>query len=107
MSEKNAVSARQLREVYEQNINIMAWFREMRGDQFNSEEAIRISYDLQSGSYLRALESKEHRSKLALYARAIANVLDALPGSDLIEAGVGEATTLCEVLRYSASLGVG
>jgi uncharacterized protein YbaR (Trm112 family) len=101
VSENSAVSARQLRELYERNVNIMAWFREMRGEQFNSCEAIRISYDLQSGSYVRALESEEHRCKLELYARAVADVLDALPGSTLLEAGVGEATTLCEVLRRS------
>ena len=59
----------------------MAWFREMRGEQLNSVEAIRISYDLQSGSYVCALESEEHRRKLELYARAIADVLDALLGS--------------------------
>ena len=101
MSENSAVSARQLRELYERNVNIMAWFRELRGEQFNSCGASRISYDLQSGSYLRALESEEHRRKLELYARAIADVLDVLPGSTLLEAGVGEATTLCEVLRCS------
>jgi hypothetical protein len=38
------------------NKNIMAWFREAGGISENSPEAILISYELQTGSYLETMK---------------------------------------------------
>lgn len=96
-------SNRQLRELYQKGTNIISWFRTNDPERLSSGEAIRISYDLQSGSYVEALRSKDHAASLARYAERIAQVLDGLPGDSLLEAGVGEATTLRAVLSASKS----
>lgn len=97
----NNPSARKLRELYSQGVNIMAWFRKNFGDRFNTSEAVGISYDLQSGSYVKALEDPSYRSNLERYGSLIAGVLKDLPAETLLEAGVGEATSLCEILGRS------
>ena len=44
-------------------------------------------------------EDPKHRAKLEEYVAAIARVLQPLDGKTILEAGVGEATTLCGVLN--------
>ena len=92
-------SARALRELYEQNTNIMAHLRAMNGVAENDPEAVLISYDLQSGSYTRAWRDPAHRAVRDRYADQIAEVLGKLDGESVLEAGVGEATTLCSVVE--------
>ncbi len=95
----SAPSLQDLRELYARNVNIMGWLREVTGQPVNSAETILISYDLQAGSYTEALKKPEHRARLERYAGEIAEVIDGLGGADsLLEAGVGEATTLALVL---------
>lgn len=92
-------SARELRELYEKKTNIMAHLRAVTGSEVNNPEAVLISYDLQSGSYTEAWKNPEHREVRERYTAEIAAVLDALGGDSLMEAGVGEATTLCSVVE--------
>jgi SAM-dependent methyltransferase len=95
----SAPSLQDLRELYARNVNIMGWLREVTGQQVNSAETILISYDLQTGSYTEALKRPEHRARLEGYAGEIAEVIDALGGAaSLLEAGIGEATTLALLL---------
>lgn len=88
----------ELKELYGKNVNIMQLFRELGGTTQNSAEAILVSYDLQSGSYTRALDRADYRANHELYTAALARVLDRLDGDSLLEAGVGEATTLCNTV---------
>ncbi len=88
----------ELKELYGQNVNIMQLFRELGGTPQNSTEAILVSYDLQSGNYSRALEKPAYREQHHQYTAALARVLDQLDGDSLLEAGVGEATTLCNTV---------
>lgn len=88
----------ELKELYGKNVNIMQFFRELGGTQQNSTEAILVSYDLQSGSYTQALENPDYREKHERYTAALAAVLGPLDGDSLLEAGVGEATTLCNTV---------
>lgn len=92
-------SLKDLQRLYAENVNIMGWFREVSGRRENSTDAILISYDLQSGSYTRALEDPEHRARLDRYTREIGTVLSGLGATSILEAGVGEATTLVPVVR--------
>lgn len=96
--EKRTPTPAELRELYRRNVNIMAKFRELTGSDENSVEAILFSYDLQSGSYTQALEDAGHRERLDRYTSEIASVLAPLAAGSLLEAGVGEATTLCPVV---------
>lgn len=76
----------------------MRLFRERTGADSNSTEAVLVAYDLQSGSYRRALENPEHRARFDAYTGAMVAVLDMLDFDALLDAGTGEATTLCAIL---------
>lgn len=91
------LSPQALRELYAKGGNIMARYREASGTAGNSTDAILTSYDLQSGSYVEATEAPERRALFARYVSEIAATLAPLDGASILEAGVGEATTLCGV----------
>ncbi|HYR58594.1 MAG TPA: methyltransferase domain-containing protein [Chthoniobacteraceae bacterium] len=96
--EKPSLNLKELKKLYAQQVNIMGLFREVSGSTQNTTDAILISYDLQSGSYVKAFAEPEHRRKHDLYAAEIAAVIEPLGAASLLEAGVGEATTLCSAL---------
>lgn len=87
----------ELQELYARKTNIMGLLRERTGSRQNSVEAILIAYDLQAGSYVQALQDPTHHAAFEAYTGEIAGVLRTLGGGPLLEAGVGEATTLCAV----------
>jgi hypothetical protein len=89
----------ELKEACAQGRNLMELLRE-RGDlQGNREHTIELSYDLQAGSYIRHVETVEGREQRRKFGAHLAEVLHTLgPVSSLLEAGVGEATTLWHVL---------
>ena len=78
----------------------MQLFRGSGTDAGNSIESILTSYDLQAGSYVHSLDQPEHAQFLAKYTATIAGVLDGYSPNSVMEAGVGEATTLANVLRF-------
>lgn len=96
--ENAPLSLKHLRELYGQGVNIMGLFRDAAGTRENSTDAILVAYDLQSGSYIAGVQQPEARERLARYTGEIAAVLGPLQAESLLEAGVGEATTLCSVL---------
>lgn len=87
-----------LRALYSKGGNIMAAFRQAAGKATNSAEAVKISYDLQSGSYTKAWAEPAYRQRHDLYCEEIAGILSSFGPTSLLEAGVGEATTLCSVV---------
>lgn len=89
----------ELKAAYERGENISALLRKSFGSLINTEDLIEISYDLQAGSYIRAMQDQAHAAYVDDYAREIARLLHqyGTPIS-LLEAGVGEATTLARVL---------
>ena len=87
--------------MYEQGRNISSFLREEARSETNTREIIEIAYDLQAGSYIDNYENKGGAEHKDLYARKIAAKISDLcdkPAS-ILEAGVGEATTLLGVLR--------
>lgn len=97
---KTRFDTAELRRLYEAGENIMGHFRDKARQATNSEEAILYSYDLQAGSYTKALENPEFAAKKDTAARKLARILDELGPSSLLEAGTGEATTLAAVLGH-------
>ena len=103
-----------LKELYDQNVNIMQYFREKNDTSLNSLTSILVSYDLQAGSYIKGYEAngisdnihingervsltaKEYKEK---FCSAIRDVFDNFDFSTILEAGVGEATTLNFVIE--------
>lgn len=100
-SEQNVTSPRYLQELYDSGVNISAFLREQQGILHNTESIIEIAYDLQSGSYIASTETPEGYSLKERYTSEIANViLSLLHPASVLEAGVGEATTLSGVLKH-------
>ncbi len=78
--------------------NLMQYLRELDGRSTNTIDDILISYDFQAGSYTELYW--QHKAQKDQYYALVADILAQLgPFSSLLEAGVGEATTLANVLR--------
>lgn len=93
------VDPRRLIELYRNGTNIMAHLRETRGKADNDEFAILTAYDLQAGSYVRMVEQDPAIAlATARSCEKFAGILDRLGCCSLLEAGVGEATTLAGVV---------
>lgn len=89
---------KRIKQLYQQGANVM---RLVRGSaEGNSIGGILASYDLQAGSYVRSMEQPEHAQFVARYAAALAEIFDRYSPGSVMEAGVGEATTLANVLRH-------
>jgi ubiquinone/menaquinone biosynthesis C-methylase UbiE/uncharacterized protein YbaR (Trm112 family) len=94
----------ELRALYEQGVNISRLLREDKGLQRNSDEIIEVAYDLQTGSYTAAMEDAAMAAIKAEYTSEIAKtILSLCEPMSVLEAGVGEATTLSGVLQHLAS----
>lgn len=91
---KSPISLRQLREKYAQGVNIMAYLRETLGVQANTPEIVLQSYDLQAGSYVEGFDDYPEDSPGKVYRREVASILSRYPAESVLEAGIGEATTL-------------
>ncbi|MBC7949305.1 MAG: methyltransferase domain-containing protein [Chitinophagaceae bacterium] len=91
----------QLKELYKQGRNISALLREEMGVQSNTREIIEIAYDMQTGSYISAMQNEDMAMCQEEYSKELANIILSLcrPMS-ILEAGVGEATTFSGVLRH-------
>lgn len=78
--------------------NLMQYLRDLDQRSTNTVEDILISYDFQAGSYVKGY--CENRVQRDQYCGQLAGILTGLgPFNSLLEAGVGEATTLANVLR--------
>lgn len=90
---------RELKEAYDRGENIAKLLKRIGSRETNSEEIIEVAYDLQAGSYIEALQSPEMLSHKKCYGKAVAEeILNLTSPSSLMEAGVGEGTTLSFVL---------
>ncbi|OJJ19302.1 hypothetical protein BKI52_21040 [marine bacterium AO1-C] len=83
-----------IKSLYDKGENIMAFLRE--NDYQNSTEAILISYDFQAGSYIQYTNANPDFNQN--YTQCLAKVITDLAPQSIMEAGVGEATTLANVL---------
>lgn len=93
------MTPKEIKAAYDRGENITALLRKEQGTSGNSEEIIEIAYDLQAGRYIAALEKPWVREHKTVYGREIAEIIRALGAVSLLEAGVGEATTLAFVLE--------
>ncbi|MDD5439073.1 MAG: methyltransferase domain-containing protein [Candidatus Omnitrophica bacterium] len=99
MSERDGYELFRLKRSYREGKNICQLLRK---NGKNTEHAIEVSYDLQSGAYIAALEHNPERARQkAAYTADVAGVINSLckPAS-VLEAGIGEATTLQGVIKH-------
>lgn len=88
-------------ELYRQGQNISSLLREDKGVKYNDEMIIDISYDLQAGSYIASLGDEDTAAKNEDYTAHLAEILQTLcDPTSILEAGVGEATTLAGVIKH-------
>ena len=103
-----------LKSMYKNNVNIMEFFRKNSDDKnSNSIDAILTSYDLQSGSYTDSYEADKITDNFHINGQRvsistqkikeklgefIAGLIDNYDYTSVLEAGVGEATTLVPVV---------
>jgi len=96
-----------LKELYEQGKNISSLLRENKGLEYNDEMIIELSYDLQAGSYMASMEDEATSAKKDDYAAELAKIFRSLGNPmSILEAGVGEATTLSGVLKHLGIAGL-
>ncbi len=91
---------RELQALYQQGKNITQLLREEHGLQHNTDTVIEIAYDLQTGSYIAAMNDADmERHKREYTAEIAKTMLSLCQPTSILEAGVGEATTLSGVLQ--------
>lgn len=85
-----------LQHAFDRGENIMKILRSGELEGYNSSQAIELAYDLQAGTYYKEMKCdssissrKIHRAKLVA-----ARILELLRPSTILNAGIGEATTL-------------
>lgn len=91
----------ELKEKYAQGQNISALLRKELNVSCNTNEIIEISYDMQTGSYIEMMKNDGIAKHKKEYSAKIASVILSLctPVS-VLEAGVGEGTTLAGVVKH-------
>lgn len=90
---------RELQALYREGRNIIQLLKQESGVEANTDDIIEMAYELQSGSYIRAMTHPEFAEHKRLYSQEIARRILALcEPQSVMEAGVGEATTLSGVL---------
>lgn len=97
-------SLRELQSLYKLGNNITALLREENKLHHNTEEIIEIAYELQTGKYIESMEKMEMAEHKKQYSEEIAKTICSLcKPISIMEAGVGEATTLSGVIQYIGS----
>lgn len=95
------ITSKQLKEMYENGRNISAVLRKELGVSHNTQEIIEISYDIQTGSYIQKMQEKDYADFKEDYSKELADIILSLhEPKSILEAGVGEATTLSSVLKH-------
>ncbi len=93
-------SPRELQKLYQQGVNITQHLRQEQGLERNTDAIIEIAYDLQAGSYIAGMADAQVAQRNKSFGAEIARVILSLCSpSSVLEAGVGEATTLSGVLQ--------
>ena len=84
--------------LFKRGENIMQWICSREGSADNTPTAIAYSYDAQAGSYVAALKDALVTDLKQKMGRRLAALFDTLAPLSLLEAGVGEATSLAPIL---------
>lgn len=87
-----------IKSIYVDGENIIQYLKDMGNLEHNTDEMIMISYDFQSGSYIKSVNEKPEFNEK--YTKALSKIIDKLNLKDysLLEVGVGEATTLANIV---------
>lgn len=88
-----------LKKLYSKGENIIDYLKNQDASSFNSMDSILVSYDLQSGSYIDFYNNNQEAKER--YLECIGDTLNDLDVlTSLLEVGVGEATTIANLIKY-------
>ena len=89
---------RKIKEIYSKGENMIKYLKSISQNKSNSIEDILISYDFQSGSYIKGfINNPQH---IYNYCGALAKIINKFKNIDsIIEVGVGEGTTLNNLIQ--------
>jgi SAM-dependent methyltransferase len=91
-----------LRAAYARGENITRLLKEESGSDVNSIEAIELAYDLQTGSYIAALDNPDFAAYLDAYSDEFARrTADLDVGNSILDVGTGEGTTFSALMTKS------
>jgi SAM-dependent methyltransferase len=91
---------KELKHAFESGQNVTEILKQRTTAGQNTQTNIEIAYDLQAGTYSRAMESDSMFAHKQAYGLAIANEILALTDpSSILETGIGEGTTMSFVLE--------
>jgi ubiquinone/menaquinone biosynthesis C-methylase UbiE len=91
---------REIKKMYEEGENIMEYCRSEEADEETRQNAIEMAYELQAGSYVDIMQNEDSAAFNKKNAGELATkILSFCQPQSILEAGVGEATTLSEVLN--------
>jgi len=101
ISDRQQISHLELKKVYEADQNVLRFCKEKLGSGATNEQAaILHAYELQAGSYVKLMkEDADYRAGKERYGRALAQLIAGFSPQSILEPGVGEATTLAEVVK--------
>lgn len=89
-----------LEELYANGNNISLYLKNNTKYTLSEQDIIEISYDLQTGSYTKAMDKLNIASYKKKYTQELSNyILSLCSPNTILEAGIGEGTTLCGVLN--------
>ena len=87
-----------IKNIYAKGGNIIQYLKDSGNLKNNTDEIIMISYDLQSGNYIKYVkENPEFNEKYTLAVSKIFNKIG-IKCNSILEVGVGEATTLANLI---------
>jgi len=90
--------AREIRTLFDQGENVIRWIQSREGADRNSVSAILYSYDAQAGSYIDDLKNPTAHALKKRLGIELGPLLDELAPTSILEAGIGEGTSLAPIL---------
>jgi uncharacterized protein YbaR (Trm112 family) len=92
--------AREIRALFDRGENVIRWIQSQEGTDRNSVTAILYSYDAQAGSYVDSLKDPGARALKEKLGQELGALIDGLAPDSVLEAGIGEGTSLAPVLNH-------
>ena len=96
---KNRIDIKQLKQFFSKKKNIMMYLRNKNKKKLNTEDEIRLSYELQAGSYLSALENKEFFKKNEKYCSEFSKIFSQYKPSSILHVGTSNGKSICSIIK--------
>lgn len=103
MKEDQKLDINKLKKLYNQKVNVLDYLRKKKKKNYNDEQEIRLSYELQAGVYIKEISNKNFAKKNIKFCKEFSEVFDKLGCNSILHAGVGDAKSLTTILKLMKS----